>query len=436
MQDNRSNRVDRGWDKMFPILEAELPQKEEKRRALWLFLWPALLVGIGIGAWLLMPDSNTANKIEPYPLNQKLTPTTESKSEKLLVENNNHKSINEEPTSVASNVTTPISNIITTSTQPIKSTAQIIKEAPATKKSVATIFTQTPTSNYSPAVTKKSVSLAAASPTTSTTPKSIDVKNDRLTLETLSPLVSLGTLIQYDRNNFFPITFQPELFSEPILPAEKNQLQKWVPSIALSGFHAHQLNTLGPELNLGLIRKNNKVGYGITLGAGYQLNDKANMTTADSLEEILLSNDNSPTGVANEIGLSGSNSGTFEDNNNVLDTSVDSRITTLNRLYFKTGAFFAYQLSSKVSLGIHAGIEYYDFTNQNEDGSRQTVEATGAELPTLNSLLPYNELQVSYGLSDKLQLGVAYRYSHKDLFKTSIQRQRAHKYLLSLNYRI
>jgi len=82
-QGNSSARVDRGWSKMRPILDSELPQKKRRKGILWLWLFP-LALGIALVTYTILrtnssqqivsTESKTHSTTEPSKQDNLATP--------------------------------------------------------------------------------------------------------------------------------------------------------------------------------------------------------------------------------------------------------------------------------------------------------------------------------------------------------------------------
>lgn len=452
-QGNSSTRVDRGWDKMRPILDNELPHKKRRKGFLWLWLFP-LALAISIAAYILLRKENNAPVVSNNYKIQQVNLSQQKEETISLTETQNNKALNK-PASMnktkASSYTSAdrqsINNSESTSSNSIKvgTTKTIKKEADHknTKKTFPII-----NSNNEKQIVKPSIVLSTKQADIKNMKPAVSDNNSRaqLTIPTKSnlPLVlplhsisAIPKLLAYDSKlPELPIAIN----LSPTSIKTQNKESKWKLGLAATGIYATRLESYGTEINTSFSRRLKKYKIGIQLGGGYYFNNvdlQTKFISAATEPETVISNEDNTLGTA----------GTFSEMelNEVAVTTVHFSKKE-HRPYLHFGTFIAYKFLPSLSIKYQLGVEKYFQSSYFSDTGRLASPTSASADNSLEdsirnagflsskNLIAYNQINLDWTINDKLNLGIGYRHGISELFSSTDKKYHPNKLFMSIGY--
>ncbi len=444
MKQGKKSRVDEGWQRLQPILDQELPQKEKKRRALWLWLLPMLLGAAGIGYMFLGSQSS---KSEETLLSTAHTTPLATNSPAT---NYDHSKIETETTNTSDTQNITKKDNITGLLASDLSKQQPQKKIPANTTSNTRIKNHNPNHNSSTSSHNPSTRLRPTlAQNTNTIKQTIEPEKTNIPSQLLSKQTgNAKSAMQSSTNSINPIPFIDKLpylvlsttatelrivnasnFSTSATHTTLAQLPKTKmlePSLNLLTFFAPQMNSAGLEIGLALDAQKNNWHYGINFGAGYYFSQYTTITTLSDGSRI--AEDNFDPG-----GLSSAN-------------APNSSLPNYQS-YVMLGITGGRSIKSNLSISGLIGLEKYFFMSTQSDDSHADLEDVPVTLGNMdsetenlitpprinhNSWNPISQLSASYILGS-WSLGLGYRTSFGSLFKIEgNNKYKAHKLFVTL----
>ena len=449
MKQASQNITDRGWDKMFPILEEEMPQKKKKRKfGLW------LLVPIGIGLVtlafhdVLFPNESTT----PKPIN--------STSHFMHMADNSNKT--NDKNSIAKIMSSPdtqishnqndgkeIKTVIPTEIKNEKNskdiavipqrTTNLITETQNNVSSYNLANLQTTNAAYIPTIessidNNRTETEAKTIPTLASSEKATQsaskVRKQIIPQGIVLPSIALAELPLLDSEHDFASNMPFASYHLTKVLDSPTDNSSWVYNFGLNYTNTFKMPAHGVEGQFTVSKKiNDKWTVGLSAGVGgiSNLNPDLFQVVTSLAESASVTEPNNITGfddfaatipfdfALDTIQVSGSNSLSSESPNDFSD--VD--------LYFIASVNLGYQLSNKLNIGLSTGVEAFRINENNSDfdnaAAQTDMNTSGATTPNSslvgstrisNSSSPnnlYASLSADYQLTENLHLTASYR---------------------------
>jgi len=415
MKQGNIERVDKGWEKMFPILEEEMPQKKDKRR-LWLLLLPICLAIITLGLFGKTADSDASNAKMDFPI--KGNETNINENEKPLALRADSKAVNDLGPEGA-NIINQISDAAPLSTE-LSNQSAISKQArdivQSERKTISIAQPERASNSLSQNVSSKTMTTKPGSPNNN---KTINVNphalaNESSNQQTKKFRVEQSKPLLLSHVQYLPLLQPPTLrqsdyakaagFSKysitETIPDDSHDINaRWVSGINARYQQLHKLGGSGVEGQFFIGRQLKKWTLSLYGGVGsYRFHSTNSQKSVSELDD--------------DKNAVSTNSPSEEEDMLVFPSGSSERETvareTINNRYLVTGIEVGFQLSNCVKL--HAGTGILKYKN-----STLTTDIPATYLLNKNSTVHFSELGIDYNITSKLSVTSGYRIEFKSL---------------------
>ena len=428
MKQDKSNIVDKGWVKMLPTLEKELPQKN-KNRILWFWFLGILLVGsMAYSAWPTSKSDMPVPELQQFAAQQqseKAVPNVEgvsAESKSRIAESRINKHT---PSDYESNQKVIISNEsissnsrTTKSNQPLDVNPELQLASPNLQNFVEQNLQQ-----------KTSIKITAATEE----PHKTGAPSESISSKLTASEKHVPVIIELAALELLPLTQSAGLFSEPKIPGsalvskvvlpQNNGI--WRLSTGLAFMQGISQNQSGLQVHGGLSRKWHQWQIGVRTSFGLSNSPSAS-------DNDVISESESAIGLEpqDEFDVICSNSLNSEPNfiplacaGFSIDNVQNSNQGGVN-LFGSIGIEMGYKFSPLFSLSAVSGMEFGSAINNVDMRSSERIN-----MGSTNNL--FGQLDANISISNQLSLFAGYRLRFKRDVNTAITRERG---LLGIKY--